>query len=177
MSSCFCLCIQQAIPLAQSRFGWGHHLLPMWRGAQALNKGSQQGAVGLGTKPTVLRVVVSKSPSMVSPHQLRHGAVEKCSQDLSTRRKKVGTLQKSLVTKIKSNPNEKHRPQAVTGSLFILYPLQIFMEHFTTRKGSSNFISSLQQAVNQVFLEPDSVDLETVLHWRGGSSAVCHGQE
>lgn len=51
------------------------------------------------------------------------------------------------------------------------------MEHFTACKGSSNFISSTQQAVSQPFLEPDNVGLETVLHWKRGNSAACHGQE
>lgn len=38
------------------------------------------------------------------------------------------------------------------------------MEHFMARKGSSNFISPLQQAVSQPLLERGNVDLEIVLH-------------
>lgn len=58
---------------------------------------------------------------------------------------------------------------------FIFSPLQSFMEHFMARKGSSNFISPLQQAVSQPLLERGNVDLEIVLHWKGGGTAAGCG--
>lgn len=48
-----------------------------WRGAQALEGETQQGAVGLTTKRAALNMVVSKSPTKVSPQQPRNYAVEK----------------------------------------------------------------------------------------------------
>lgn len=45
------------------------------------------------------------------------------------------------------------------------------------RKGSSNFISPLQQAVSQPLLELNNVDLEIVLQWKGGDTAAGWGQE